>query len=131
MSTTSANAAILAGRILLSIIFILSGFGKITGYAATAGYMESKGIPGALLPLVIATELGGGLLILAGFQTRIVAILLAGFTLVAAAIFHYPFTDMEQTINFMKNLAIAGGFLAQFAQGPRPYSADAAMTRTA
>ena len=120
------DAALLAGRILLAAMFILGGWGKIGGYAGTQAYMASKGVPGMLLPLVILTELGGGLAILAGFQTRLVAILLAGFTLLAGLIFHYLPADQMQMILFMKNLAIAGGFLALFAAGPGRYAVDRA-----
>ena len=73
----------LAGRVLLAIMFVASGYGKIGGYEGTQGYMESIGVPGMLLPLAIVLELGGGLAIMAGWQTRIIAILLAGFTLLA------------------------------------------------
>lgn len=109
----------LAGRILLSHIFILAGFNKITGYAGTQGYMESVGVPGMLLPLVIILELGGGLAILAGWQTRIAAYLLAGFTILAAIIFH-----PELDHHFMKNLAIAGGFLILAVNGAGAMSLD-------
>ncbi|WP_181705951.1 DoxX family protein [Chthonobacter rhizosphaerae] len=128
--------ALLAARVLLSLIFILSGFQKITGYAGTVGYMEAMGVPGALLPLVILTELGGGLAILVGFQTRIAAILLAGFTVIAGYLFHYvaitgadPMADMMQQIMFMKNVTIAGGFLALFASGAGAWSLDARRGR--
>ncbi len=101
----------LAARILMSQIFIISGIGKITGYAGTQAYMAKMGVPGALLPLVILVELGGGLALLFGFQTRWVALALAGFTLVSALIFHLNFSDQMQMINFMKNLAMTGGLL--------------------
>lgn len=101
----------LAARILMSQIFIISGIGKVTGYAGTQAYMAKMGVPGALLPLVILTELGGGLLLLFGFQTKWVALALAGFTIVSALIFHMNFADQMQMINFMKNLAMAGGLL--------------------
>lgn len=110
--------ASLAGRILLSAIFILSGANKIFGYAGTAAYMESQGVPGLLLPGVIAVELIGGLMILVGFGTRWAALALAGFTLAAAALFHNNLADQVQMIMFMKNLAIAGGLLLLFANGP-------------
>ena len=77
----------LAGRIFIAILFVPAGFSKITGYSGTAGYMESMGVPGILLPIAILLELGGGLAILAGWQTRIVAFLLAGFTLCPACSF--------------------------------------------
>ncbi|WP_321339722.1 DoxX family protein [Breoghania sp.] len=115
----------LAGRLLIAYIFVVAGWGKIAGYAGTAAYMESQGIPGALLPLVIATELGGGLLVAVGFQTRIAAFLLAGFSIVSAVLFHYLPADQGQMISFMKNLAMAGGFLFIVANGPGAWSLDA------
>lgn len=114
----------LVARILMSAIFILSGFGKITGYAGTQQYMEHMGVPGMLLPLVILTELGGGLLLLAGFKTRIVAFLLAGFTLLSAIIFHRNFADQMQMINFMKNVAMTGGLLMFVRYGAEAPSFD-------
>lgn len=118
------NLALLIGRILLAIIFIAGGWEKISAYRPTAAYMTSNGVPGALLPLVILVELGGGLLILVGWQTRLVAVALAGFTLVAAILFHNNFGDTNQLIHFMKNLGIAGGFLALFVSGAGAYSVD-------
>ena len=115
----------LLGRILIATLFVTAGFGKITGYAGTAGYMESMGVPGMLLPLVIALELGGGLLIIIGWQTRVAAFLLAGFCILAALIFHHNFDDMMESILFMKNVAITGGFLFLVANGPGPISIDA------
>lgn len=112
------------GRVLLAHIFIVSGWGKISSYADTAGYMESQGVPGILLPLVIALELGGGLAVAVGWQTRWVALALAAFTMLAAVLFHWDFADRMQTIQFMKNLAIAGGFLALAAAGPGALSLD-------
>ena len=125
------NLATLAGRILLALIFILSGYGKISGYAGTVGYMEKVGVPGVLLPLVILTELGGGLCILFGFQTRLLAIAMAGFTLLAAVLFHFQAGDQGQMVNFMKNLAIAGGFLVLLANGAGAWSVDAMIGRKA
>ena len=115
----------LVGRILLAVIFIVAGFGKITGYAGTAAYMASKGVPGALLPLVIALELGGGIAIVLGFQTRIVALALAAFCIVSAAIFHFEPGNQGQMINFMKNFAMAGGFLVLAQVGAPWMSIDA------
>jgi putative oxidoreductase len=121
----------LLGRIGLSLLFIISGWGKIAGYAATQGYMASKGVPGELLPLVIALELGGGLAILAGAFTRWTAMALAAFSLVAALVFHVDFSDSMQAINFWKNVAIAGGFLMLAASGAGPLSVDARLPRRA
>jgi putative oxidoreductase len=114
----------LAGRVLLAIAFVVAGYGKIGGYAGTQGYMEAIGVPGMLLPLVIVLELGGGLAIIAGWQTRTMAILLAGFCLLAAFIFHLDFADRMQSILFMKNLSIAGGFLVLVAFGPGALALD-------
>lgn len=114
----------LAARILMAQIFIISGIGKITGYAGTQAYMAKAGVPGALLPLVILTELGGGLALLCGFQTRWVSLGLAGFTLLAALLFHLHPGDQGQMINFMKNLAIAGGLLMFARHGAEAPSID-------
>ena len=114
----------LVGRVLLAIMFVVAGYGKIGGYAGAQGYMDSMGVPGALLPLVIILELGGGLAIIAGWQTRMVAILLAGFCLLSAFIFHLDFAERMQSIMFMKNLAVAGGLLALAAYGPGALALD-------
>lgn len=113
-----------AGRILISLIFVLAGINKIIGYAGTQGYMESKGVPGELLPLVILLEVGGGLAVIVGWQTRLISLALAGFCILAALIFHNNFADQNQMIHFMKNLAIAGGFLFLFAHGAGAYALD-------
>ena len=86
--------------------------------------MAKFGVPGILLPLVIVTELGGGLALIAGWQTRIAAFLLAGFTLLTAIIFHTDFANHAQYLFFMKNLAIAGALLALVAHGPGPLALD-------
>lgn len=116
----------LAGRVLLAHIFVLSGYGKIGGYAATQAYMSSKGIPGELLPLVILAELGGGLAVIAGFLTRWVALALALFCVASAVLFHLEPGNQGQMINFMKNFAMAGGFLL-LAQVGAPYLSIDAM----
>jgi putative oxidoreductase len=119
----------LAGRILLSAIFLISGITKITGYAATAGYMQSKGVPGMLLPAVIALEIGGALLVITGWHTRLAALALAGFSMAAAVLFHLASGDQMQAIMFMKNFAIAGGFLVIAAHGAGAWSLDARRRR--
>ena len=123
--TVLRNGTELIGRILLSALFLLSGLGKLGAYAATAGYMASVGVPGALLPLAIITEVLGAIAIIAGWKTRIVSILLAGFTLLTAFIFHSNFGDQIQMIMFMKNLSITGAFLVLAATGAGRYSLDA------
>jgi putative oxidoreductase len=119
----------LAGRVLLSLIFIQSGFGKLTGYAGTQAYMESAGVPGILLPLVIIVELVGGLAIVVGWRTRLWAVLLAGFSLLSALLFHFKPDEQMQMILFMKNVAIAGGFLLLVAHGAGALSLDARSRR--
>jgi putative oxidoreductase len=128
-TSTLRNTTELVGRVLLATLFLMSGVGKIGAYAATAGYMAAAGVPGALLPLVILTEVGGAIAIIAGWQTRIVSILLAGFTLVAALAFHNDFADQIQMIMFMKNVSIAGAFLILAANGAGRYSLDARASR--
>ncbi|MFT0772404.1 DoxX family protein [Psychrobacter aquimaris] len=112
------------GRLLLSVIFIFAGIGKITDYATTQGYMESVGVPGMLLPLVIAFEVLGGIAVLLGYKARLIAFLFAGFSIVSAILFHQFWTDESQMISFMKNISIAGGFLMIFAHGAGAYSID-------
>jgi len=111
-------------RLFLAQIFLLSGIFKISGYEGTQGYMDAMGVPGMLLPLVILLEVGGGLAIIAGWQTRIISIALAVFTVVAAVIFHNNFSDQMQMIMFMKNIAIAGGFILLAVHGAGSYSLD-------
>ncbi len=110
-----------AARVLLAVLFVLAGYGKIAGYDGTMGYMASQGVPGMLLPLVIALELGGGLLLVVGFQTRWVALALALFTVAASLIFHIG--DGQMTM-FLKNMAITGGLLLVYVHGAGPLSLD-------
>jgi putative oxidoreductase len=119
----------LFGRILLSVLFLASGLGKISAYAATAGYMSSVGVPGGLLPLVIVAEVGGAIAIIAGWQTRIISVLLAVFTLLTALVFHNNVGDQIQMVMFLKNLAITGAFLTLAANGAGRYSLDARKAR--
>lgn len=118
------NTVLLIARILMPILFIVAGWGKITNYTGTAGYMSSMGVPSFLLPLTILLEFGGGLAILFGFLTRTTAIITAVFTVLTALIFHTDFTVAVNQMMFMKNLTIAGGFLALFVAGPGAISID-------
>jgi putative oxidoreductase len=122
---TTQNTADLLGRILIALIFLLSGLHKIGGYEATQGYMAAMGVPGALLPIVIALEVVGALAIILGYHTRLFAFLLAGFSIVSALLFHRALGDQVQFIMFMKNLAMAGGFLFLVARGAGGWSLDA------
>lgn len=118
--TVHHSLALLA-RVFLAYIFIVAGWGKIAGYDATVAYMQAMGVPGGLLPLTILVELGGGLAILFGFQTRIMALALAGFSIVTALLFH---SGAEDAINLMKNVAMAGGFIALALLGAGRFSID-------
>jgi len=126
-ATSNSSVTILLGRILLAVIFLLSGFGKLTAIAGTAGYFGSLGLP---LPTVTAIVVGliellGGLAILVGFQTRTVAWVLAVFTIATGLVAHMNWADQMQMINFLKNLAITGGFLVLASSGAGAYSLDA------
>lgn len=124
VATPALNSVlILAARLLASAIFIVAGYGKVTGYDGTVQYMQSVGLPAALLPLVILLELGGGLALLLGFQTRLAALALAVFSIISAFIFHSGADQMQQ-IMFLKNFAMAGGLLAFVVFGAGRLSLD-------
>ena len=114
----------LAGRVLIAVLFLVAGLGKISGYAGTQGYMQAMGVPGALLPLVIALEVLGAVAIIVGYRTRLVAAALAVFSIVSGLIFHSGADSMQQIL-LMKNIAIAGGFLFLVARGAGEWSLDA------
>jgi putative oxidoreductase len=118
-------AAALVGRLLLAAIFLHEAWSKFAAYAAALAYMQAFGVPGQLLPLAIAVELGCGLLILCGYHTRAAALVLAGFCLATAVLFHGKFGDRNQLLHFEKDLAIAGGLLVLFAHGAGAWSLDA------
>lgn len=102
----------LAARLLVGSIFLMAGLNKIGGYEGTQAYMETMGVPGMLLPLVIAFEVGAAISIIVGWKVRYSAYALAAFTLIAGFLFHSNFADQMQSILFMKNIAIIGGLLA-------------------
>ncbi|QWP75901.1 DoxX family protein [Lysobacter sp. K5869] len=116
-------------RVLMALIFILSGLSKIGAADATRGYMEAMGVPGALLWPTIVFEIGAGLLIALGYRTRVVAALLVGFCLMTAAIFHHQFADQIQMIMFLKNITMAGGFLLLSSVGAGTISLDSKVGR--
>ncbi|MBS1236184.1 MAG: DoxX family protein [Proteobacteria bacterium] len=131
MQDTLEKFGPLLGRILIALIFLLSGFGKITGFAGTAGYMASKGIPMAelLLTITIVIELGGALMIIAGFKARLAALALFLWMIPVTFIFHNFWAvpadqAMIQQIMFMKNLSIMGAMLYIAAFGSGPMSVD-------
>lgn len=123
------DVADLAGRILISLIFIMAGYSKIGGYAGTQAYMESMGVPGALLPLVILVELGGGILVVLGLFTRLSALAVAGFSVIAGLLFHFKPDDQMQMMIMMKDIAMGGGFLVIAARGAGAFSLDAWRAR--
>ncbi len=114
----------LAGRVLIALIFILSGLSKIAAIEGTQGYMEAMGVPGILIYPTILFEVGAGLVIIVGFRTRIVALALAGYSLVIAFIFHNQLGDQIQFMMLMKNVAIAGGLLFLVRTGAGELSLD-------
>jgi len=119
-----ANSAEVSGRFLLALLFLLSGLGKLGAYAGTAAYMSAAGIPGALLPAVIAIEIFGSLAIVLGWKTRVAALLLAGFSVLTAFAFHNNLADQTQMIMFFKNLSIAGGLLLLATNGAGRWSLE-------
>jgi len=126
------NQLALSARVLMAILFLVAGIGKIGGFAGTAGYIASKGLPMPQLGAVIAivVELGGALALIAGYQTRLVAIVMAVFTLATALLFHNfwalpPEQVYVNQIMFMKNLSITGGLLMMVAFGAGALSLDA------
>ncbi|MPQ65704.1 MULTISPECIES: DoxX family protein [Pseudomonas] len=126
--SASASAAIaLAGRVLLAAIFLLSGFSKIANPAGMIGYIESVGLPLPQLALIaaIVVEVGGSLLLILGYRTRAVALVMALFTVVTALAFHNHLGDQNQFIHFFKNIAMAGGLLQVVAFGGGRLSLDA------
>jgi putative oxidoreductase len=114
----------LIGRIFITVMFLQVVIGKVENYSATSGYMASKGVPSVLLPVVIALEIVGSVAIILGWKTRIFAFALAGICILAALLFHWNFADQTQSIMFMKNIAIAGGFLVIFSHGAGAISLD-------
>jgi len=129
--TSFARFAPALGRLLIAAIFLFSGFSKIAAPAMAQGYIASAGLPAPLLAYLIAVvvELGGGVLLVAGYQTRLAALALAVFSIAAAFGFHHDFADQNQMIHFLKNIAIAGGLLQVVAFGAGPLSLDARFGR--
>jgi putative oxidoreductase len=119
-----ANLFDLISRIFISSIFLLSGYNKIFNYGDTVVWMEGFGIPGFLLWPAIVFEIILPILIIIGYQTRISAILLAAFCIATAVIFHLDFADQMQTVAFLKNFALAGGFLFIAVHGPKEWSVE-------
>jgi putative oxidoreductase len=122
-----------AGRLLLAILFLLSGMSKLAAPAATIGYIASAGLPFPFLGYVVAlaVELGCSLLLLAGFHARVAAAVMAAFTIAAALIFHSNFAEQNELVHVLKNIALAGGLLQVVAFGAGAFSLDARRLRIA
>ena len=112
------------GRIFLSVLFLFNGIAKIFYYEGTIEYMESFGVPGYLITPAIIIEILFPILLIIGYKTRLSAIVLASFTILLAVIFHTDFSSQIQLTQFLKNFAIAGGFIIIFVYGPDKYSID-------
>ena len=114
----------LVGRIFISLVFLLSGFNKIGNYEGTIGWMESFGMPGIFLIPAIILEVRAPILIIIGYKVKISAALLSLFCIATAVIFHNDFSNQMQFISFMKNIALAGGFLFLVVNGAKDFSLD-------
>ena len=122
MNDAVSNRALMLGRVLMAALFIVERLSKIRGYDAALEYMRHFSVPAALLPLAITVELGGGILLAIGWQAKWAALVLAGFSVSAAFLFHANIADHGQLLHLEKDLAIAGGLLAFFAYGPGRFS---------
>ena len=124
MDETGENSVLLVARFLLASLFMWSGIGQMQGYDETAIFLTRHGVIGGLLPVAIFIEMAGALLIIAGYRTRWTCLVLAGFCVVTALLFHANFGDRAQMFHFLKNAAIAGGLLALYVSGPGRVSLD-------
>jgi putative oxidoreductase len=115
----------LIGRVLLVAIFLPEAWVKLRGYDNVVEYMEQYGVPGTLLPLVIAVEIAAPVMVILGWYTRLAALALAAFCLLTALFFHTDFDDLNQVLHFWKNLAMAGGFIVIMANGAGAWAVDA------
>jgi putative oxidoreductase len=122
---------LLVARILLGLLFVLAGVGKLGDVAGFGGYMASGGVPAALAWPVVLFEIGAGLALIAGVFTRPAALALAGFCVLSGLLYHFDPADQMQMTQLLKNLALAGGYLALFVTGPGALSLDARMGRSA
>lgn len=123
------NTALLAARVLLALLFIFAGLGKLGDVPGFAGYMASGGVPGFLAWPVVLFEILGGLAILAGLQTRVAALALGAFSVLTGVLYHFDPADAMQMTMLMKNLGLAGGFLVLAVTGAGAWSVDARQGR--
>lgn len=125
------NTSLLVARILLALLFIMAGFGKMANVEGFAGYMASGGVPGLLAWPAILFEILGGIALLVGYQTRIVALAIAAFCVATAFLYHFDPADQNQMTQMLKNLALAGGYLALSVTGAGAWSVDGRFGRAA
>jgi putative oxidoreductase len=124
---TMQNLAMLMGRVLLAAMFFWTGYGRLMSLTSIHNYVADWGVPGALKPVLVAWEIGAGLLLLTGFHTRAAAVALAVFCVLSGFLVHLHDGDEIQLIDFMKNMALTGGFLYVAACGAGSYSLDARL----
>lgn len=125
--TIQTNTLLLAARILLGLLFIIAGIGKLADVPGFAGFMATGGIPAALAWPVVLFEIIGGIALVVGFQTRWVALALAAFCVLSGALYHFVPGDQLQMTSFLKNLGLAGGYLALYVIGAGNWSVDAKL----
>ncbi len=118
------NILDLVGRVLISLVFLLSGINKINNYEGSIEWMESLGMPGIFLIPAIILEIGAPILIMVGYKVKISSALLSIFCIATAVIFHNDFSNQMQFVSFMKNIALAGGFLFLVVNGAKDFSLD-------
>jgi putative oxidoreductase len=124
MDETTDSSVLLVARCLVAALFLWSGIGQVAGYDDTAIYVSRHGMIGTLLPMAAYVELAGAILLVVGYRMRFTCLVLAGFCVVTALLFHANFTDKAQMFHFLKNAAIAGGLLALYVSGPGRLSFD-------
>jgi putative oxidoreductase len=125
--TSSKDLSLLAARVLLGLLFVAAGLGKLASVEGFAGYMASGGVPAFLAWPVVLFEILGGLALILGLQTRAAALALGAFCVVSGALYHFVPTDQMQMTMFLKNLALAGGYIALAVAGPGRYAVDALL----
>lgn len=126
MDETTDSSVLLVARCLVAGLFLWSGIGQVSGYDETAIFMTRHGVIGALLPIAVFIELAGGIMLVVGYRMKLTCLVLAGFAVVTALLFHSNFNDYAQMFHFLKNGAIAGGLLALYVAGPGRISFDGA-----
>ncbi len=124
MDETGDSSVLLVARCLVAGLFMWSGIGQAVGFDETSIFFARSGAVGSLLPIAIAIEVGGALLLIVGFKARAICLALAGFSVATALLFHADFADRAQMFQFLKNAAIAGGLLALYVAGPGRLSFD-------